>query len=404
MFADEARNRGKEFMLTHTRFMVSTISALILIFTVPAAAQQAAPPPPKPATPPAGGTTEPGARWVLEQPVHEFGTAWAGMIITHPFIIRNVGNEPLIIHEAKPKCACSISENYTREIPPGGEGQIPFTLNTAGKFGKVSETISVRTNDKVQPWLTLEMRGEAKSVVRMEVIDDGVVRPGTTEFGEIRYADGNFGRIKSDQHLRRVIRMENTSGLDLKLRVLGVNQATERFKAVLKETKPNQFYELTITGIPPFPEGYTEGKITFTTGLAESPDFTVGAYAYVPPRIEVMPPKVIVDPKYPIQPIRALRVTNNGSKHFELTSISCSNPDFKLKLLPPNPTKPDTREIKVTLPLGKYRPPPYGDVIRIETSDSERPVIDVLVLPEVGVEAAARPDDAPLLFHPGEMN
>lgn len=379
------------------------VLALAMMTALPAIGQT----PPADASKPAStGTTETasGPRWVLDQPVHEFGNAWAGMVLTYPFVIRNVGNEPLIIHEAKPKCACSIAEDYTREIPPGGEGRIPFTLNTAGKHGPVSETISVRTNDKTQPWLTLEMRGHVKTICRLEVIDDGVARPGTPEFNEIRYADGNFGRIKSDQHLRRVIRMENTSGLDLNLKVIGINQASERFKAELRETKPNQTYELTITGIPPFPDGYTEGKITFTTGLTESPSFTIGAYAYVPPRIEVMPPKMYVDPKYPIQPIRALSVKNNGSKHFELLSISCSNPEFKLKLMPQNPTKPNTREIKVTLPLGQYRPPAYGDVIRIETDDSERPVIDVLVLPEVGAEAAPRPDNQPLLFHPGEMN
>lgn len=345
-----------------------------------------------------------GPKWVLDEPLYDFGTAWAGVVVQNKFTVRNEGVGVLKIIEAKPHCSCSVADDYTREIAQGESGFITFTLQTAAKSGPVNESIVVRTNDPNNRFMTLEMKGVVKTVCRLEVIEDSVARVGTNDFADIRMLGANFGRITSDQHVRRVIRMINTSGTPLELKLLGINQESQRFRAELKETKPKEEYELTVVGEPPFTEGYNSGTIMFQTNIQENPSFNVGAYAYVPPRVEVVPPKIIVDPKYPIQPIRALRITNNGQKHFEITSLSCSNPDFRITLMPLSSATPKTRDIEVRLPLGQYRPPAYGDIIRVETTDTEKPVIDVYVLPQLRVEPTPRPKDLPLVFHPGRMS
>lgn len=347
---------------------------------------------------------ESAPKWVVSESTYDFGTAWAGMVVTHSFKVRNEGTALLQILEARPKCACSIAENYTREIPPGGEGIIPFQLNTASKSGQVSETIAVKTNDKANRYIALEMKGFVRTICKTEVVEDSATKPGTSEFAQIRGSAASFGRVKADQHLRRVIRMTNTSGLPLDLQLVGINQEAEKFKAELKEVKSKEEFDLIVTGEPPWSQGHTSGMITFRTGIPENPEFQVGAYAYVPPRIEVVPPKMVVDPRYPIQTIRALKITNHGEGHLEVTSISCSNPDFQLRLMPVLAATPKTREISVKFPLGQYRPPRYGDVIRVETTDPDQPVIDVYVLPELNMNPEPRPEGSPLIFHPGRMN
>lgn len=392
-------------MLRNVTSFLFTILALSAVLVNSAARAQApaAPPPPKPGGPAPVASPE-GASWSLDSASHDFGTTWAGTMMTHTFIVTNKGNDVLKILEAKPRCACSVSEDYTREIPPGGQGNIPFKLNTALKSGQVSESLVIKTSDPVQPYMTIEMRGFVKTICKLEVIDDSVAKPGTTEFANIRNTAANFGRVKTDQKVWRKIRMENTSGQPLDLKLQGINQPTPRFKAELKEIKPRELFELSVTGEPPFPSGYTNGMISFTTGIAEQSEFQVGIYAYVPPRIEVMPPRMVVNPKYPIQTMRSLKVNNNGDRHFEISSISCSNPDFVLILRAPLPGTPKTREIQVKLPLGQYQPPRYGDIIRIETTDPEQPVIDVYVLPELNMEPEPRPEGQPLVFHAGRMN
>lgn len=356
----------------------------------------------QPAEPPAADESAP--KWVVSESTYDFGTAWAGMVVTHSFKVRNAGTAPLQILEARPKCACSIAENYTREIPPGGEGIIPFQLNTASKSGQVSETIAVKTNDKSNIYIALEMRGFVKTICKTEVIEDSATKPGTSEFAQIRASAASFGRVKTDQHLRRVIRMTNTSGQPLDLQLVGINQESQKFKAELKEIRSKEEFDLIVIGEPPWPQGHTSGMITFKTGIPENPEFQIGAYAYVPPKIEVVPPTMVVDPRYPIQTFRSLKITNHGDGHFEVTSISCSNPDFQLRLMPVLAATPKTREISVKFPLGQYRPPRYGDVIRVETTDPDRPVIDVYVLPELNMSPEPRPEGSSLIFHPGRMN
>jgi hypothetical protein len=73
-------------------------------------------------------------------------------------------------------------------------------------------------------------------------------------------------------------------------------------------------------------------------------------------------------------------------------------------VLPAHPTTPETRDIRVKLPMGRYAPPTYGDVIRITTDDPEKPLVDVYILPKMGVDPVPRPADKPLEFHPGRLN
>jgi hypothetical protein len=55
------------------------------------------------------------------------------------------------------------------------------------------------------------------------------------------------------------------------------------------------------------------------------------------------------------------------------------------------------------LPAGEYFPPPYGEVIRIETTDAEKPLIEIMVLPDLQPSGAPRPADKPLEFYPGKL-
>ncbi len=346
-----------------------------------------------------------GPRWKLEleDGTYDFGTVWAGVDVEYPFRFTNIGNEVLIISEPQSRCACSVSENYTRQAPPGGSGIIPFVLKTGAKSGLVKEALFVPTNDPVTPKMIVRLTGLVRTVCKTEVIADDAVRPGTADFADIKHTAASFGRITSDQKLHRVIKMENTTGAPLSLKVKAVIPSGSPFEAEVKETVKGETFELIVTGKPPFSPGYTNASILFDTNIVDHPGFKLSTSAYVPPRVEVVPQKIIIDPRFPPVPIRMIKVTNNGESHFEITSIAASHPEFDLRLLPVHPTTPNTFDIKLKLPMGRYRPPEYGDVVRITTSHPESPVIDIYVLPKAGAEPSNRPADQPLVFHPGKM-
>jgi len=63
------------------------------------------------------------------------------------FKFKNVGNAPLIIHQAVASCGCTVPAYTKKPIKAGEEGTIEVTYNGAGKFpGKFKKTITVRTN------------------------------------------------------------------------------------------------------------------------------------------------------------------------------------------------------------------------------------------------------------------
>src|SRR6266404_4963002 len=85
-------------------------------------APAASPPPAAPNPPSAGKSPAAGSgppKWSAQQTVYEFGERWAGDIVTYPFALSNEGGQTLRILEAKPRCSCTVAENYSREIAPG---------------------------------------------------------------------------------------------------------------------------------------------------------------------------------------------------------------------------------------------------------------------------------------------
>ena len=67
------------------------------------------------------------------------------------FTFTNIGDAPLVIHQAVASCGCTVPE-YTKEpIMPGKKGTIKVTYNGTGKYpGHFKKSITLRTNAKTE--------------------------------------------------------------------------------------------------------------------------------------------------------------------------------------------------------------------------------------------------------------
>lgn len=72
-------------------------------------------------------------------------------IVTATYTFTNVGNGPLVIHQAVASCGCTVPE-YTKEpVLPGKSGTITVTYNGTGKYpGFFKKSITLRTNAKTE--------------------------------------------------------------------------------------------------------------------------------------------------------------------------------------------------------------------------------------------------------------
>ncbi|MCR5819934.1 MAG: DUF1573 domain-containing protein [Bacteroidaceae bacterium] len=92
---------------------------------------------------------------------YNFGTfSEKSPVVKCSFHFKNVGDAPLVIHQAIASCGCTVPTYTKSPIQPGGDGTIDVTYNGKGKFpGHFKKNISVRTNAKNNELIRLTIEG-----------------------------------------------------------------------------------------------------------------------------------------------------------------------------------------------------------------------------------------------------
>ena len=84
---------------------------------------------------------------IFEQQRYDFGTIQEQLgPVTHNFVFRNTGNEPLIISRVRTSCGCTVPEYSEEPIAPNEQGSIKITFNPVGRPGEFSKPIYVYSN------------------------------------------------------------------------------------------------------------------------------------------------------------------------------------------------------------------------------------------------------------------
>jgi len=113
---------------------------------------------------PSGQASAP-PRIVFQETTHDFGRAAQGTKVTHSYAFRNAGGLDLTIDNVRASCGCTVAAVSGRIIPPGGEGSIEASLDTAHDSGHKTRTITVYSNDPAQPVTNLSLAGEVDAEV-----------------------------------------------------------------------------------------------------------------------------------------------------------------------------------------------------------------------------------------------
>lgn len=93
-----------------------------------------------------------GAEIKFDKTTHNFGTfSEDSPIVTGTFTFTNIGDAPLVIHQAVASCGCAVPD-YTKEpVMPGKTGVITVKYDGTGKFpGTFKKSITLRTNAKTE--------------------------------------------------------------------------------------------------------------------------------------------------------------------------------------------------------------------------------------------------------------
>lgn len=88
----------------------------------------------------------------FDQTKYDFGTfSESNPTVEGVFTFTNIGDAPLVIHQAVASCGCTVPEFTKEPIKPGETGTIKVTYNGAGRFpGHFKKSITVRSNAKTE--------------------------------------------------------------------------------------------------------------------------------------------------------------------------------------------------------------------------------------------------------------
>jgi len=76
----------------------------------------------------------------------DFGDIIRGEEVAHTFYFKNTGKHQLFIQKAETACGCTTINYDKAPVPPGKEGKIEITFNSAGRYGKQYKEIRIFAN------------------------------------------------------------------------------------------------------------------------------------------------------------------------------------------------------------------------------------------------------------------
>ncbi|MDR2816823.1 MAG: DUF1573 domain-containing protein [Proteiniphilum sp.] len=93
---------------------------------------------------------------------YDFGTIKeSGGKVSHTFVIKNDGTQPLVITRVIASCGCTTPDWTKEPIAPGKTGEILVTYDPQGRPGSFAKTVSIYSNGK---------KGSQVVAIRGEVI------------------------------------------------------------------------------------------------------------------------------------------------------------------------------------------------------------------------------------------
>ncbi len=103
----------------------------------------------------------PAPKLVAVEAVKDVGKVAKGERVKVDFELRNDGPAELLINNVHPTCGCTVA-SFDAKIAPGATGKIHAEIDTVDFSGPIAKTITVLSNDPLNPRLTLTIKARVE--------------------------------------------------------------------------------------------------------------------------------------------------------------------------------------------------------------------------------------------------
>lgn len=229
----------------------------------------------------------------IPDPIYRFGQVNGGDVVTHAFILRNVGNGDLMIQSVKPSCGCTVVDLSDSVIHPRSEAvlRVKVTVDPRWK-GVVEKSVDILSNNPKSSRTRLVLEGEAIPLI--------TVKP-----------DGAFlGSIPVGTIASQVIEI-SAAREDCRFQILDVRSDSPQIKVEKQVVTNGRIYRLHVRIQGTLPEGDLKSHVYIKTNNATISDFTIIATATIAGDLAISPRKILLSTMP--QPVTRYIVISSGA-------------------------------------------------------------------------------------------
>ncbi len=186
-----------------------------------------------------------GPKISVTETIKDFGAVSKGDVLTHEFIIANIGTQPLIIKQVSPACGCTAAVVNNPIVKPGEETQLRVTFETEAFEGVKNKPIRIYTNDPKPSSIIF--------YVKANILPDIQITPGRVDLGEISR------RIPISQKIELISRSSPFI-------IQEVLTKSDYLKAQFNKVSDTH-YTVNITSTKILPLGKNRGRIVIKTNM-----------------------------------------------------------------------------------------------------------------------------------------
>ena len=303
----------------------------------------------------------------LSKKVHSFGSVKEGEAITHEFIVKNVGDEPLEIERIQPACGCTVAEVGDKAIKPGESTPLAVTFHTAGFQGYKVKTVRIYSNDPTQPSEVLTLKGTIATEV------------------EVSPSRLYFGSVKKGEELSREISIKlNSKSKNLK--ITSVYPRSEHIEAV-NVSKKNKSRVVKVVLKKDAPIGVLRSRLIVKTNSRSKPVVNVPIFARIEGNLTLSPRDISFGlVRGPLtEPLtQSVTLNNSSGESVHIKSIKSSNPSLSVQV----EKSGDAKGYQINVSVDESTTGPFRAEITIETDNQEQAT---LKLPVYGIISSELP-------------
>jgi hypothetical protein len=212
------------------------------------------------------GIVSGGPKLVCEESVHDFGERGEAETVEHVFRVRNEGDQPLELLEARVSCGCMTGRLSERTLSPGAGADVAVTFRLKGRSGPQHQRLHLRSTDPDRRDFRLTLVGRVRA--------DLSLQPPMVFFGNL--SSGSERSEAADLVVRS----------NLTVRILNVSCPASWIEAV-REAGEGGGERIRLRTRPPLPLGLLHTVVELRTDAPEMPVLKLPVGAHVRPESDV---------------------------------------------------------------------------------------------------------------------